>query len=422
MRFNQYSFSHEIKENLENLGFKRPTDIQFKAIPPIMKGEDVLAIAQTGTGKTAAFAIPIIDKLNRSKRSNESDGIKTVVMVPTRELAIQITEVFQEIGKTTKVKSFCVFGGVEQGPQIAKLQEGIDILITTPGRMFDLVNQGHIYLHDVETLVLDEADHMLDLGFIKDIQDLIKYLPKKRQTLFFSATISPRIKKLAYSLVTKAIRIQISPKDPVSKNVDHSVGFIKMDDKRFFLERFIKDNADSKILVFVRTKVRAERVFKAMQRVDIKTLTIHGDKEQTDRLIALNEFKSGQTKILIATDVSARGIDIPNVDYVVNYDLPDVDENYVHRVGRTGRGVHKGVAISFCSEEEKLMLNEIEEYLGKKIVEMKISKEDYSTTIDFSEDYSKSLKELMLEAESFELDVKKAKAKKAKRKQKKQIK
>ena len=420
MRFNQYSFSPEIKSNLEGLEFKRPTDIQFKAIPPIMKGEDVLAIAQTGTGKTAAFAIPIIDKLHRNKKTKASEGIKAVVMVPTRELAIQITEVFQEIGKNTKVTSFCVFGGVEQGPQIAKLQEGIDILITTPGRMFDLVHQGYIYLRDVETLILDEADHMLDLGFIKDIEDLIKYLPKNRQTLFFSATISPRIKKLAYSLVTRAIRIQISPKDPVAKNVNHSVGFIKMDDKRFFLERFIKDNEDSKILVFVRTKVRAERVFKAMERVDIKALTIHGDKEQEDRLIALKDFKLGKVKVLIATDVSARGIDIPNVDYVVNYDLPDVDENYVHRVGRTGRGVNKGVAISFCSEEEKLMLNEIEEYLGQKIVEMEISKDDYSTTIDFSEDYAKSLKELMEEAESFEIDNKKAKAKKIKKKQKKQ--
>lgn len=422
MRFNQYSFSPEIKNNLEGLGFKRPTDIQFKAIPPIMKGEDVLAIAQTGTGKTAAFAVPIIDRLHRNKKTTESEGIKAVVMVPTRELAIQITEVFQEIGKNTKVTSFCVFGGVEQGPQIAKLQEGIDILITTPGRMFDLVHQGHIYLRDVETLILDEADHMLDLGFIKDIEDLIKYLPKNRQTLFFSATISPRIKKLAYSLVTRAIRIQISPKDPVAKNVDHSVGFIKMDDKRFFLERFIKDNADSKILVFVRTKVRAERVFKAMQRVEVNTLTIHGDKEQKDRLAALKDFKLGTVKVLIATDVSARGIDIPNVDYVVNYDLPDVDENYVHRVGRTGRGVNKGVAISFCSEEEKLMLNEIEEYLGKKIVEMEISKDDYSTTIDFSEDYSKSLKELMEEAVNFEIDTKKAKAKKVNKKQKQKLK
>ena len=271
MKFSQYSCSPDIKRNLEGLGFNRPTDIQFKAIPPIVRGEDVLAIAQTGTGKTAAFAIPIVDKLHKGKKNKRSEGIKCVVMVPTRELAIQITEVFQIIGKHTKVKSFCVFGGVEQAPQIASLQDGIDILVTTPGRMFDLTSQGYIQLDKVETLVLDEADHMLDLGFIKDIQDLIRYLPKNRQTLFFSATITPKIKKLAYSLVRSAIRIQISPKDPVSKNVEHGVAFVSMDDKRFFLERMIKEHTDSKILVFVRTKVRAERVFKAMERVGIAT-------------------------------------------------------------------------------------------------------------------------------------------------------
>jgi len=416
MKFSQYSFSSEIKKNLEMLGFKRPTDIQFKAIPPIVRGEDVLAIAQTGTGKTAAFAIPIIDKLHKNKKSKRSDGIKCVVMVPTRELAIQITEVFQEIGKHTKVNSFCVFGGVEQGPQITKLQEGIDVLITTPGRMFDLCSQGYIILDKIDTLVLDEADHMLDLGFIKDIQDLIRFLPKNRQTLFFSATITPKIKKLAYSLVRKAIRIQISPKDPVSRNVTHSVAFVEMDDKRFFLERMAKEHPDSKILVFVRTKVRAERVNKAMERVGITCQLIHGDREQADRLVALESFKSGKVKILIATDVSARGIDIPNVDFVVNYDLPDVAENYVHRVGRTGRGVQKGIAISFCCpESEKEQLNEIENYIGGEIQVMDISYDEYSATIDFSEDYSKSLKELMDEADEFFSKPKKKKSKKKKR-------
>lgn len=413
MKFSQYSFSEDIKKNLETLGFKRPTDIQYKAIPPIVKGEDVLAIAQTGTGKTAAFAIPIIDKIHKSKKNKSSKGIKCVVMVPTRELAIQITEVFQEIGKYTKVKSFCVFGGVEQDPQIAKLQQGIDILISTPGRMFDLTSQGYIDLRGIDTLVLDEADHMLDLGFIKDIQDLIKFLPRNRQTLFFSATITPKIKKLAYSLVRKAIRIQISPKDPVSRNVEHSLAYVKMDDKRFFLERIAKEHEESKILVFVRTKVRAERVHKAMDRVGVKTQLIHGDREQKDRLAALNEFKSGKVKILIATDVSARGIDIPNVDYVVNYDLPDVSENYVHRVGRTGRGVQKGVAISFCCPDtEKELLNEIEDYLGGEIQVMDISYQEYSATIDFSEDYSKSLKELMEEADEYFENPKKKKRKK----------
>lgn len=416
MKFSQYSFSSEIKKNLASLGFNRPTDIQYKAIPPIMKGEDVLAIAQTGTGKTAAFAIPIVDKLHNTKNNAKSEGIRCVVMVPTRELAIQITEVFQEIGKHTKVISFCVFGGVEQAPQIASLQKGIDILVTTPGRMFDLTSQGFIDLSKVELLVLDEADHMLDLGFIKDIQDLIRFLPKKRQTLFFSATITPKIKKLAYSLVNKAIRIQISPKDPVSKNVEHAVAFVSMDDKRFFLERMIKEHPESKILVFVRTKVRAERVFKAMERVGIITQVIHGDRKQDDRLVALEAFKLGKVKILIATDVNARGIDIPNVDYVVNYDLPDVAENYVHRVGRTGRGVHKGIAISFCCpKEEKEMLVEIENYLDKEIQVMDISQGEYSATIDFSEDYSKSLKELMAEAEDFFDNPKKKKQKNKKK-------
>lgn len=413
MKFSEYSFSPDIKRNLESLGFNRPTDIQFKAIPPIVRGEDVLAIAQTGTGKTAAFAIPIIDKLHKEKKNKSSNGIKCVVMVPTRELAIQITEVFQKIGKHTKVTSFCVFGGVEQAPQIASLQDGIDVLVTTPGRMFDLTNQGFIQLDKVEILVLDEADHMLDLGFIKDIQDLIRFLPKNRQTLFFSATITPKIKKLAYSLVRSAIRIQISPKDPVSKNVEHGVAFVNMDDKRFFLERMIKEHIESKILVFVRTKVRAERVHKAMERVGIESQTIHGDREQDDRLIALNAFKTGKVKILIATDVSARGIDIPNVDYVVNYDMPDVAENYVHRVGRTGRGVHKGLAISFCDpKDEKNLLADIEEFTGTEIQVMDISKGDYSATIDFSEDFSKSLKELMNEAENFKQNSKKKIAKK----------
>ena len=280
MKFDDYRIEPEIKQNLAAMGFKRPTDIQFKAIPPILNGEDVLAIAQTGTGKTAAFAIPILHMLHEQKRSRRTEGIKCVVMEPTRELALQITEVFDSIGKHTRVKTLCVFGGVEQDPQIARLEKGIDILVATPGRMFDLVSQGHIHLNRVQILVLDEADHMLDLGFIKDIQDLIRFLPRKRQTLFFSATINEKIKKLAYSLVKDAIRIQIAPDDPVAKNIAHSVAFIEMDDKRFFLARLIEENPDHKILVFVRTKVRAERVSKALERAGIQSITIHGDKDQ----------------------------------------------------------------------------------------------------------------------------------------------
>ena len=395
MRFEDYHISPEIKRNLAELGFKRPTDIQFKSIPPILSGEDVLAIAQTGTGKTAAFVIPILHLLHERKNSARSAGIKCVVMVPTRELGIQITEVFQRIGQHTRVKTFCVFGGVEQGPQIARLEQGIDVLVTTPGRMFDLVSQGYIKLEQVEILVLDEADHMLDLGFIKDIRDLIRFLPRKRQTLFFSATIDETIKKLAYSLVQNAVRIQISPKDPVSKNVNHAVAFVEMDDKRFFLERFLGEHPDSKILVFVRTKVRAERVHAAMARVGITTETIHGDKVQHDRLEVLQRFRAGAVRVLIATDVSARGIDIPDVDFVVNYDLPDVPENYVHRVGRTGRGMKKGEAVSFCSAEEKPMLAEIEQYLGKSIRVLHVDKKDYSETVDMTQDVSDKMRDLM---------------------------
>lgn len=413
MKFENYNIAPEIKKSITKLGFKRPTDIQYKAIPNILKKEDVLAIAQTGTGKTAAFAIPIISLLHDQKQGRKRpDGIKCLVMVPTRELSIQINEVFTELARFTKIKSYALFGGVEQEAQITKLQKGIDILITTPGRMFDLISQGHIHLERVETLILDEADQMLDLGFIKDIRDVMRFLPKKRQTLFFSATINEKIKKLAYSLVDKsAIRIQISPKNPVSKRVDHFVTFIKMEDKRFFLERLINQNPDEKILVFVRTKVRAERVKKAMERVQIQTLTIHSDKGQQQRFSVMNQFKSGQIKILIATDVTARGIDIPNVKYVVNYDMPEVAENYVHRVGRTGRGTQKGFAVSFCSQEEKELLREIEQLTGKPISMLQLDKEDYDDTILFSNDFKPDWEKLKEEMEIFEAKRRKKKNK-----------
>ncbi len=409
MKFEDYSISFEIKKNLERQGFRRPTDIQYKAIPPIMKGEDVLAIAQTGTGKTAAFAIPVINKIQRAKKDRRADGIKCLVMAPTHELAEQITEVFKFIAHKTGVKITGIIGGVEQAPQIEKLQSGVDILVATPGRLFDLVSQGYINLRRTDTLILDEADHMLDLGFIKDINDLIRFLPKKRQTLFFSATINPKIKKLAYSLVSKPIRIQVSPKNPVAKNIEHKVAFIEMDDKRAFLERLVDENPDSKILVFVRTKVRAERVKKAMTRVEIISETIHSDKEQKERSVTLDRFKRGYIKLLIATDVSARGIDIPSVDFVVNYDLPDVAENYVHRVGRTGRGTKKGQAISFCSTDEKEILNEIEEFLGKEITELEIEKNDYRETLDFTKDTDNNWKKLIRDNEK---ELRKLKGKK----------
>jgi len=385
MKFEDYRLSKEVKRNLYEMAFRRPTDIQFKCIPHIQRGEDLLAIAQTGTGKTAAFAIPIIDKIQQIKYKAFEKGsvIRAVVMAPTRELAQQITKVFNAIGKNTKVKALCVYGGVDQDHQINKLLEGMDIVVSTPGRLFDLVSQGYLKLKKVEILVLDEADHMLDLGFAKDIDDLVNKIPGRRQTLFFSATINKKIKQQAYKMVSSAaIRIQISPKDPVSKNVDHQIVFVEMDDKRFFLQRLINENEGLKFIVFVRTKVRAERVKAAMERVGIDTLTLHGNVEQADREINLQAFRSNTCKILIATDVSARGIDIEGIDYVINYDIPEVAENYVHRVGRTGRGRAKGKAISFCAKEEKDLVAAIEEYTTAPITRATVTKSEYANTIE----------------------------------------
>ncbi|MBI4848811.1 MAG: DEAD/DEAH box helicase [Nitrospirae bacterium] len=418
MKFEKYHISDTLKKNLDLMGFKRATNIQFKSIPSILKGEDVLAIAQTGTGKTAAFAIPIIDMIHREKSSRRSYGIKCIVMVPTRELAMQIGEVFEKLSRHTKVKTFALYGGVEQDPQIKKLQDGIDVLIATPGRMFDLISQGYVDLSRVRILVLDEADHMLDLGFIDDIIYVKRKLINKHQTLFFSATISKEIKKLAFSQVkSTAIRIQIAPEDPVSKNVSHFVMFVEMDDKRFFLERFIKENPESKIIVFVRTGVRAERVAKAMERVNIDTVAIHRGKTQDDRSEVMKMFREGRCRVMIATDISARGIDVPDIDYVINYDLPDKPELYVHRVGRTGRGINLGEAISFCSTDEKGLLDDIQQLINKDVEVIKIYKKDYRSIVRSSgEDFG--LQQMIDEHEKWEANRKRKKRspKKAKKK------
>lgn len=411
MKFEAYSIHPRIKQNLEAAGFKRPTDIQFKTIPHVLKGEDVLAIAQTGTGKTAAFVIPVLHLLGLTKK--KVDGIRCVVMAPTHELALQIDQVFKQLSTGTGIKSLALIGGVDQDPQIEKLQKGIDVLVATPGRLFDLVHQQHLNLRNAGLLILDEADQMLDRGFYKDITDLIRFLPKKRQTLYFSATINPQIKKLAYSLVNNPIRIQIAPENLVSKNITHYVAHIAMDDKRFFLERLIEEYPESKILVFVRTKVRAERVMKAMARVNIHTVNIHSGKTQEERNTSMQLFRSGEVKVLIATDVSARGIDIPNVDVVVNYDLPDKAENYVHRIGRTGRGMQKGSAFSYCSEEEEAMLAEIEEYIGREIEKVEIAKGDYKATLllggNEENDWKAVMKKAALEEERYEQKKKRKK-------------
>lgn len=389
MKFEKFAIAEEIKENLINNGFFRTTDIQYKVIPAALNGEDVLAIAQTGTGKTAAFAIPVIHKIHSFKTSKRSHSIHCLVMVPTRELAKQIGEVFSKLTKHTKATSYSIYGGVEHDKQIRQLEGGIDILIATPGRMFDLIRQNIIDITNVSTLVLDEADRMLDLGFIDDIKSIKRLLKHKHQTLFFSATINPKIKKMAYSQIrSDALRIQISPEKMVSKNITHSLIHVEMDNKRHLLVNFAQANENVKCIVFVRTQVRAERVLAHLHKNEIPAFSIHGGMEQSEREENLESFKDCEAGFLIATDVTARGIDVDGISHVINYDIPDEPENYVHRIGRTGRGFAKGEAISFCSPEEKIKLEAIETYLNGPITEIKVNKHFKSETKKVTEKMS----------------------------------
>lgn len=401
MKFKDYPISQFIKAQLDVMGFNRPTDIQFRAIKHILKGEDVMAVAQTGTGKTAAFVIPMLNHFLVKPRGKYS-GIRGLILVPTRELANQISKVVAEIGLQTHLRVLGLYGGVEQENQIKTLNEGVDVLVTTPGRMFDLISQGFVDVSKLEIFVLDEADLMLDLGFNKDIQDLIRKIPKNRQTLFFTATISKKIKSLAYDVVRDAIRIHVSPQNPVSKNVDHAVASIEMDDKRFFLENILKEYPEKKFIVFARTKVRVERIVSAMARVTVNSEALHGGIEQNDRFAILDRFRSGENNVLITTDVACRGIDIPDMDYVVNYDLPDNPENYVHRCGRTGRGNKRGQALSFCSKEENLLLDAIESYTGEEVQRFNITADDYKEILSDTELSDYNWKKLIAENENSE--------------------
>lgn len=401
MKFKDYPISQFIKAQLDVMGFNRPTDIQFRAIKHILKGEDVMAVAQTGTGKTAAFVIPMLNHFLVKPRGKYS-GIRGLILVPTRELANQISKVVAEIGLQTHLRVLGLYGGVEQENQIKTLNEGVDVLVTTPGRMFDLISQGFVDVSKLEIFVLDEADLMLDLGFNKDIQDLIRKIPKNRQTLFFTATISKKIKSLAYDVVRDAIRIHVSPQNPVSKNVDHAVASIEMDDKRFFLENILKEYPEKKFIVFARTKVRVERIVSAMARVTVISEALHGGIEQNDRFAILDRFRSGENNVLITTDVACRGIDIPDMDYVVNYDLPDNPENYVHRCGRTGRGNKRGQALSFCSKDENLLLDAIESYTGEEVQRFNITADDYKEILSDTELSDYNWKKLIAENENSE--------------------
>jgi len=413
--FESYKFIAPLAANLQREGFRRPTDIQFRAIRPTLNGADLLAIAQTGTGKTMAFAIPIIDILGRSTHKRTEHAPRALILVPTHELARQIAEVFKKLARSTQLKVLCVTGGGDIDELVRSIPRYCDIVVATPGRILDLVRNKHLSLHYLQILVLDEADRMLSLGFRPDIDSLIGHMPQRRQTLFYSATISPEIKKLAHRLVRNPIRIEIAPEDPITQNVDHALLEVPMEEKRFFLERIIRENAESKIIVFVRTKVRAERVQAAMRRVNIKTSIIHGGLERIERLWALNSFSEGSVRVLIATDVSARGLDIPNINYVINYDMPTEPEVYVHRIGRTGRGNKHGVAVSFCAPEEEPLRRAIESLIGRYLPIIEMDRVAHDETLALSAAADTDWRTLLRREQEREAEMR-AEGKKRKRK------
>lgn len=354
MLFEDLSLSKSIQRAVFEEGYTNPTPIQEQAIPIILAGQDLIGCAQTGTGKTAAFAIPIIHNLHRIVGSSKKEKvIRTLVVTPTRELAIQIGESFDTYGKYTNLKQLTIFGGVSQVPQVEQLRKGVDILIATPGRLLDLHKQGYIDLNHLHHLVLDEADQMLDMGFINDVKKIVKLTPNNRQTLLFSATMPIAIRELAEMFLTDPATIQVSPVSSTIDTVDQRIYFVDKADKRQLLYHVIRNEKLSNILVFSRTKHGADNVVKALRKQGLSAEAIHGDKSQNARQRALDSFKNKETDILVATDIAARGIDIEQLPFVINFDLPNIPETYVHRIGRTGRAGNGGVAISFCGKDEE---------------------------------------------------------------------
>lgn len=365
MLFKDLQLIEPILKALTVQGYANPTPIQQQAIPLVLQGKDLLGCAQTGTGKTAAFAIPIIQILHQQDR--KSYGIKSLILTPTRELAIQIDESFAAYGKFTQLKHTVIFGGVSQHGQVNALGRGVDTLVATPGRLLDLMNQGYIDLRHLEIFVLDEADRMLDMGFIHDVKRVISKLPAKRQTLFFSATMLPEIQKLANMLLTNPAKVEVTPPTSTVNKIEQGLYFTNKSDKPNLLLHLLEEKGIENALVFTRTKHGADKVVKFLYRSNIKSAAIHGNKSQNARQNALNDFKRGKLKVLVATDIAARGIDIDDLTHVFNFDLPDVPETYIHRIGRTGRAGNSGVALSFCDSEQKAELKDIEKLIAKRI-------------------------------------------------------
>lgn len=365
MEFQDLNLVDPILNAIAKEGYTTPTPIQQQAIPHVLLGKDLLGCAQTGTGKTAAFAIPILQLLYTAKQNKA--GIKVLVLTPTRELAIQIDESFAAYGKYTGAKHTVIFGGVSQLKQTIALQQGVDILVATPGRLLDLMQQGFINLRHLEVFVLDEADRMLDMGFIHDVKKVIAKLPEHRQTLFFSATMPPEIQSLANILLTNPVKVEVTPPASTVDKITQSLYYTNKTDKVKLLLYLLKQHQIATALVFTRTKHGADKVVKMLHKAEISAAAIHGNKSQNARQNALTDFKNGKLNVLVATDIAARGIDIDALKYVFNFDLPNIPETYVHRIGRTGRAGNDGVSISFCDVEERTELKDIQKLIGMQI-------------------------------------------------------
>ena len=364
MTFNDLHLIKNIQTALTEEGYENPTPIQEQAIPIILEGTDLVGCAQTGTGKTAAFAIPILNYLHKlSGASGKQKIIRTLVVTPTRELAIQIDEAFNTYGKYTNIRSMVVFGGVNQASQVEQLKKGIDILIATPGRLLDLHKQGFISLDQLHFLVLDEADQMLDMGFINDVKKIVKLTPDNRQTLLFSATMPVAIRELAETFLTKPKYVSVTPVSSTAETVNQKIYFVGKEDKRKLLYHIIRNDKIDNVLVFTRTKHGADNVVKALKKNNVTAEAIHGDKSQNARQRVLESFKNHEISVLVATDIAARGIDIESLPYVINFDLPNIPESYVHRIGRTGRAGNSGLAISFCAKDELPYWKDIEKLI-----------------------------------------------------------
>jgi ATP-dependent RNA helicase RhlE len=365
--FDELGLAEPLLRAISTENYTEPTPIQAQAIPYLLEGRDLLGIAQTGTGKTAAFALPILQRLSANPVPRRRGAVRALILTPTRELAVQIVENFRSYGRHLGLRSAVIFGGVGQQPQVDSLSRGLDILVATPGRLLDLMNQRHADLRDLSIFVLDEADRMLDMGFIHDVKRIIATLPKERQTLFFSATMPNDVERLAQGILKEPVRVEVTPPATTVDRIDQRVYFVDAGNKNALLADLLKDQAIERVLVFTRTKHGADRVVKHIERIGVGTQAIHGNKSQNARQRALNDFRDGKTRVLVATDIAARGIDVDGITHVINFEIPNVPETYVHRIGRTARAGRDGIALSFCDASEKSLLRDVEKLTRKPL-------------------------------------------------------